>query len=117
MVSRLTALEPAMVLLEASGGLELPLVAALAAEAVPVVVINPRVGGVFLPATVPSERARRRPTVFWCTATRARASRIRPKAGGSRTPSSRRGMNVCAISRPTGTSRSSSPNGIAAPAA
>ena len=42
MVSRLTALEPVMVLLEASGGLELPLVAALAAEAVPVVVINPR---------------------------------------------------------------------------
>ena len=42
MVSRLTALEPGMVLLEASGGLELPLVAALAAEAVPVVVINPR---------------------------------------------------------------------------
>ena len=31
-----------MVLLEASGGLELPLVAALAAEAVPVVVVNPR---------------------------------------------------------------------------
>ena len=64
MVSRLTALEPVKVLLEASGGLELPLVAALAAEAVPVVVINPRVGGVFLPATVPSERARRRPHGF-----------------------------------------------------
>ena len=31
-----------MVLLEASDGLELPLVAALAAEAVPVVVVNPR---------------------------------------------------------------------------
>ena len=31
-----------MVLLEASGGLEVPLVAALAAEAVPVVVVNPR---------------------------------------------------------------------------
>ena len=31
-----------MVLLEASGSLELPLVAALAAEAVPVVVVNPR---------------------------------------------------------------------------
>ena len=35
MVSRLTALEPVMVLLEASGGLELPLVAALAAEGCP----------------------------------------------------------------------------------
>ena len=42
LVSRLKVLDPAMVLLEASGGLELPLVAALAAEAVPVVVVNPR---------------------------------------------------------------------------
>ena len=42
LVSQLKVLEPAMVLLEASGGLELPLVAALAAEAVPVVVVNPR---------------------------------------------------------------------------
>ena len=39
---QLKALEPVMVLLEASGGLELPLVTALAAEAVPVVVVNPR---------------------------------------------------------------------------
>ena len=31
-----------MVLLEATGGLELPLVAALAAAALPVVVVNPR---------------------------------------------------------------------------
>ena len=42
LVSRLKTLEPVMVLLEASGGLEVPLVAALAAEAVPVVVVNPR---------------------------------------------------------------------------
>ena len=42
LLSRLKALEPTLVLLEASGGLELPLVAALAAEAVPVVVANPR---------------------------------------------------------------------------
>ena len=42
LVARLKALEPVMVLLEASGGLELLLVAALAAEAVPVVVVNPR---------------------------------------------------------------------------
>ena len=33
---------PALVLLEATGGLELPLVAALAAAALPVVVVNPR---------------------------------------------------------------------------
>ncbi len=42
LVSRLKTLEPALVVLEASGGLELPLVAALAVEAMPVVVVNPR---------------------------------------------------------------------------
>ena len=42
LVSRLKTLEPALVLLEASGGLELPLVAALAVEDLPVVVVNPR---------------------------------------------------------------------------
>ena len=42
LVSRLETLEPALVLLEASGGLELPLVAALAVEELPVVVVNPR---------------------------------------------------------------------------
>ena len=42
LVSRLKALQAVMALLEASGGLELPLVAALAAEAVSVVVVNPR---------------------------------------------------------------------------
>ena len=40
--SRLKTLEPVMVLLEVSGGLELPLVAALATEELPVVVVNPR---------------------------------------------------------------------------
>ena len=42
LVSQMKALQPAMVLIEASGGLELPLVAALATEEVPVVVVNPR---------------------------------------------------------------------------
>ncbi len=42
LASRLKALEPTLVLLEASGGLELPLVAALATEEIPVVVVNPR---------------------------------------------------------------------------
>ena len=42
LLSRLKAIGPTLVVLEASGGLELPLVAALAAEAVPVVVVNPR---------------------------------------------------------------------------
>ena len=40
--SKLKTLEPALVVMEASGGLELPLVAALAAEELPVVVVNPR---------------------------------------------------------------------------
>ena len=42
LVSQLKALDPAMVLLEATDGLELTLVAALAAAALPVVVVNPR---------------------------------------------------------------------------
>ena len=42
LVSQVKTLDPVMVLLEASGGLELPLVAALAAGSLPVVVVNPR---------------------------------------------------------------------------
>ena len=42
LVSEMRTLGPSLVLLEATGGLELPLVAALAAEALPVVVVNPR---------------------------------------------------------------------------
>ena len=42
LVSSLLAMEPTMVLLEATGGLEVPLVSALAATALPVVVVNPR---------------------------------------------------------------------------
>ena len=42
LVSQLKSLGPAMVLVEVSGGLELPLVAALASEELPVVVVNPR---------------------------------------------------------------------------
>lgn len=42
LVAQVQALGPALVVLEASGGLELPLVAALAAASLPVVVVNPR---------------------------------------------------------------------------
>ena len=42
LVTRLKALDPATVVLESTGGLELPLVAALAAVALPVVTVNPR---------------------------------------------------------------------------
>ena len=42
LVVQMVDLDPALVLLEASGGLELPLVAALASAALPVVVVNPR---------------------------------------------------------------------------
>ena len=42
LVAQLKPLDPALVLLEASGGLELPLVADLVAESLPVVVVNPR---------------------------------------------------------------------------
>ena len=42
LVARLQTLAPALVVLEATGGLELPVVVALAATAVPVVVVTPR---------------------------------------------------------------------------
>ena len=42
LVSELQSLEPSAVVLESTGGLELPLAAALAAESLPVVVVNPR---------------------------------------------------------------------------
>ena len=42
LIPQIVDLEPALVLLEATGGLELPLVASLAAAALPVVVVNPR---------------------------------------------------------------------------
>ena len=42
LVARLKDLEPSGVITESTGGLELPLVAALAAASVPVAVVNPR---------------------------------------------------------------------------
>ena len=42
LVSQMVDLDPALVLMESTGGLELSLVAALAAAALPVVVVNPR---------------------------------------------------------------------------
>ena len=42
LVVRLQTLEPAAVVLEATGGLEVPLASALAAAALPVAVVNPR---------------------------------------------------------------------------
>ena len=42
LIPQMVDLEPALVLLEATGGLEIPLVAALAAASLPVVVVNPR---------------------------------------------------------------------------
>ena len=42
LLSQIVNLVPALVLLEATGGLEMPLAAALAAAALPVVVVNPR---------------------------------------------------------------------------
>ena len=44
LIPQIVDLEPALVLLEATGGLELPLVAALAAAALPVVVVHARSG-------------------------------------------------------------------------
>src|SRR4051794_13581752 len=47
LVARLVALAPALVVLEATGGLEVQLAAALAAAGLPVAVVNPRRGGPF----------------------------------------------------------------------
>ena len=49
LISRMTALNLTMVVLEASGGLELPLMSALATAYLPVVVVNPRQVRDFLP--------------------------------------------------------------------
>lgn len=42
LVTRLHTLQPSLIVLEATGGLEIPLVTPLAAEHLPVVVVNPR---------------------------------------------------------------------------
>ncbi len=49
-VGYIAGLKPATVILEATGSLEMPLAAALQAGCLPVVVINPRQGGVTSPA-------------------------------------------------------------------
>ncbi len=51
LVERLAALRPTLVILEATGGLELPLAAALVAAEVPVQVVNPRQARDFAKAT------------------------------------------------------------------
>lgn len=51
LVARLKALRPVLVVLEATGGIELPLVGALAAALLPVVVVNPRQTREFARAT------------------------------------------------------------------
>ena len=60
LISQMEEMSPALVVLEASGGLELPLVAALAAAALPVVVVNPVRSG-----TLPEPQGRwLRPTLW-----------------------------------------------------
>ena len=59
LVSCLRTAEPTAVLLEATGGLEVPLVSALAAAALPVVVVNPRQVRDFAKATASSPRLMR----------------------------------------------------------
>ena len=51
LVGRLAALEPALIVLEATGGLEVRLAAALAAAGLPVAVVNPRRVRAFARAT------------------------------------------------------------------
>lgn len=51
LVARVTQLGPALIVLEATGGLEVPVVGALAAASLPVVVVNPRQVRAFAKAT------------------------------------------------------------------
>jgi transposase len=51
LVEQLTPLSPTLIVVEATGGLEQPLVAALAAAGLPVVIINPRLARDFAKAT------------------------------------------------------------------
>lgn len=51
LVARLQAIQPALIVLEATGGLEVPVTAALAAVGLPVVVVNPRQARDFAKAT------------------------------------------------------------------
>jgi len=51
LVARLQAIPPALIVLEATGGLEVPVTAALAAAGLPVVVVNPRHARDFAKAT------------------------------------------------------------------
>lgn len=51
LVARLQAIQPALIVLEATGGLEVPVTAALAAAGLPVVVVNPRQARDFAKAT------------------------------------------------------------------
>ena len=53
LVSELQSLEPSVVVLESTGGLESPLAGALAAASLPVVVVNPRQVRDFAKATGP----------------------------------------------------------------
>ena len=58
-VERLHAVQPTLIVLEATGGLEVPLAGALAAAALPVVVVNPRQVRDFSPATRPLAQTHR----------------------------------------------------------
>src|SRR4051794_41914125 len=59
LVDRLAALAPTLVVLEATGGLEVRLAAALAAAGLPVAGVNPRRGRAFPRATGPPAQTRR----------------------------------------------------------
>ena len=88
LVARLQVLEPAGVILEATGGLELTLVAALAAASLPVAVVNPRQVRDFARSTRPTgqERQTRRPGPgpLWRGGSNRRCARyVMPTLGSS----------------------------------
>ena len=83
---RLQPLAPALIVLEATGGLELPVVGALAAAGLPVVVVNPRQVRDFAKATGSSPRPTSLTPRSWHTSPRRSAHRC----GRCRMPRRRR---------------------------
>ncbi len=82
LLARLQAQAPALIVLEATGGLELELVAALAAAALPVVVVNPRQTRDFARATGTLAKTERSTRRCWRTSRRPCGRR----SGRSATP-------------------------------
>ena len=78
LVGQLMGLSPSAVILEATGGIELPLVAALAAAPLPVAVVNPRQVRDLAKSTGQLARTNRLDAMVWRTSARRSGQRFVP---------------------------------------